>query len=234
MRQSASMKINNCFTVWKGLTHTSNGDHLLKICTSRSIYSLLRASVLTLRHWTRSSYLNQCWRMDMGCKGPMTREGTCQSLQSSDFTFYFIVISTIWNKPGWDLNWNTLIFIHQKTFEIFGKRQTFFSGIYVQTKLHASFSGALLTHLPLVPHTLQWRHNGRDSASNHQLTIVYSTVYSGAYQRKHQSSASLAFVRGIHRWPVNYPHKGPVTRKLFPFDDVIMACVAELGHHWFR
>ena len=50
------------------------------------------------------------------------------------------------------------------------------------------------------------------------LTIVYSTVYSGA----DQSSASLAFVRGIHRWTVNYPHKGPVTRKMFPFDDVIM------------
>ena len=55
------------------------------------------------------------------------------------------------------------------------------------------------------------------------LTIVYSTAYSGADQRKHQSSASLAFVRGIHRWPVNSPHKGPVTREMFPFDDVIMA-----------
>ena len=54
------------------------------------------------------------------------------------------------------------------------------------------------------------------------LTIVYSTVYSDADQGKHQSSASLAFVRGIHRWPVNSPHKGPVTRKMFPFDDVIM------------
>ena len=54
------------------------------------------------------------------------------------------------------------------------------------------------------------------------LTIVYSTVYSGADQRKHQGSASLGFVRGIHRWPVNSPHKGPVTRKMFPFDDVIM------------
>ena len=54
------------------------------------------------------------------------------------------------------------------------------------------------------------------------LTIVYSTVYSGADQRKHQSSASLAFVRGIHRWPVNSQHKGPVTWKMFPFDDVIM------------
>ena len=54
------------------------------------------------------------------------------------------------------------------------------------------------------------------------LTIVYSTVYSGADQRKHQSSALLAFVRGIHRGPVNSPHKGPLTRIMFPFDDVIM------------
>ena len=54
------------------------------------------------------------------------------------------------------------------------------------------------------------------------LTIVYSTVYSGADKSKHQSSASLAFVWGIHRGPVNSPHKWPVTRKMFPFDDVIM------------
>ena len=54
------------------------------------------------------------------------------------------------------------------------------------------------------------------------LTIVYSIVYSGTDQRKHQRSASLAVVRGIHQGPVNSPHKGPVTRKMFPFDDVIM------------
>ena len=54
------------------------------------------------------------------------------------------------------------------------------------------------------------------------LTIVYSPVYSGAYQRKHQSSTSLAFVWGIHRWPVNSPHKWPLTRKIFSFGDVIM------------
>ena len=53
-------------------------------------------------------------------------------------------------------------------------------------------------------------------------SIVYSSVYSCADQRKHQSSASLAFVRGIHRSPVNSPNKWPVTRKLFPFDDVII------------
>ena len=54
------------------------------------------------------------------------------------------------------------------------------------------------------------------------LTIVYSTVYSDADQRKHQSSVSLALCEGIHRWPVNSAHKGPVTRKIFPFHDVIM------------
>ena len=52
-------------------------------------------------------------------------------------------------------------------------------------------------------------------------TIVYSIVYWGADQRKHQSSASLAFVWGIHRSPVNSPHKWPVMRKMFPFDDII-------------
>ena len=50
------------------------------------------------------------------------------------------------------------------------------------------------------------------------LKIVYSIVYSGT----DQSSASLAFVRGIHRRLVTSRHKWPVMRKMFPFDDVIM------------
>ena len=67
------------------------------------------------------------------------------------------------------------------------------------------------------------------------LTIVYSIVYSDADQRKHHSSASLAFVWEIHRGPVNSPHKWPVTRKMFPFDDVIMECGAwiEIASHYF-
>ena len=60
------------------------------------------------------------------------------------------------------------------------------------------------------------------------ITSVYSTVYSDADQRKHQSSVSLAFVRRIHREPVNSPHKWPVTRKMFPFDDAIMKLAASL------
>ena len=70
-----------------------------------------------------------------------------------------------------------------------------------------------------VPHR---HHNDRYDVLNHRLSIVCSNGCSGADQRKHQSSASLAFVKGIHRWPVNSPHKGPVTRKMFSFDDVIM------------
>ena len=64
------------------------------------------------------------------------------------------------------------------------------------------------------------------------LTIIYSTVYSGADQRKRQSSASLAFVWGIHRGPVNSPHKWPVTQKMFSFDDVIMWTV-NWGDAWW-
>ena len=54
------------------------------------------------------------------------------------------------------------------------------------------------------------------------VRFVYSTPCSGANQRKHQSCVSLAFVMGIHRRPMNSPHTGPVTRKMFPFDDVIV------------
>ena len=70
------------------------------------------------------------------------------------------------------------------------------------------------------------------------FAILYSTVYSGAELRKHQSSASLAFVRRIHRWPLNSPHKRPVTRKLVPFDDFIMyltllnKCRSRVHYHY--
>ena len=65
------------------------------------------------------------------------------------------------------------------------------------------------------------------------LTIVYSIIYSDADQRKHQISASLAFVQGIHRGPVNSPHKWPVSRKMFPFDDVIMVKKNYSSSPWF-
>ena len=91
-------------------------------------------------------------------------------------------------------------------------------------------------------HALRWRHNGYDSVSNHQPHDCLLNRLFRRRSKKHQSSASLSFVWGIHRdrWiprtkgqlrgkcvgnspgPVNSPHKGPLTRKMFPFDDVIM------------
>ena len=65
------------------------------------------------------------------------------------------------------------------------------------------------------------------SAIASQITSL-AIVYWGLEQRKHQSSASLAFVRGTHRWPVNSPHIGPVTRKMFPFGDAIMWIIYRL------
>ena len=62
------------------------------------------------------------------------------------------------------------------------------------------------------------------------VSIAYSIICSGADQRKHQSSASLAFVKGIHRSTVDSSHKGPVTSNAYtvPFDDVIM-CYEDHG-----
>ena len=60
-------------------------------------------------------------------------------------------------------------------------------------------------------------------------SIVCSGVSSGTDQRKHQSSVSLAFGSGIHQRPADSPHKGPVTQKMLPFDDIIMVLGASMA-----
>ena len=68
--------------------------------------------------------------------------------------------------------------------------------------------------------SLQWRHNKRYGVSNHwRLDCLLNQAQ---VKEKNQGSVSQPFVRGIHRLPVEFPHKGSVTRKMFPFDDVIM------------
>ena len=71
---------------------------------------------------------------------------------------------------------------------------------------------------------LWWRHDGRDGVTNHQHhhCLLNRLFKAQIKEFKHQISASLVFVGGIHWWPVNSPHKGPVTRKMFPLDDVII------------
>ena len=93
------------------------------------------------------------------------------------------------------------------------------SGILLQYHWGACSSSSLPAYV-----VLQWRHNEHHGVSNHQqLHCLFKRLFRSSNQRKHQSSASLAFVRGTHRWPVDSPHKGPVTRKMFQFDNVIMA-----------
>ena len=68
--------------------------------------------------------------------------------------------------------------------------------------------------------TLQWRHNERHGVSNHHL---YDCLLMRLFRCNSKKTLKLRVtVRGIHRWTVNSPHKGPVTRKMFLFDDVIM------------
>ena len=82
---------------------------------------------------------------------------------------------------------------------------------------------------------LQWRHNEHDSVSNHQPHGCLLNCLFRQIKEKHQSPASLAFVRGIHRGPVNSPHKGPVTRKMFSFDDVnILNSINQARRHIFQ
>ena len=73
--------------------------------------------------------------------------------------------------------------------------------------------------------SLQWHHNKSDDVSIHRCLQCLLNYFSGAEQRKHQSSATLALVRVIQRWPANSPHKGPVTRKMFPFKTPSCICL---------
>ena len=104
----------------------------------------------------------------------------------------------------------------QKVVEMLSREQESAAAAYEPVQKHKATPG--------IP---GWLHNDdviMDAMASQitSFTIVYSSVYSGWDQRKHQSSASLAFVGGIHRGAVNSPHKWPVTRKMFPFDDVII------------
>ena len=77
------------------------------------------------------------------------------------------------------------------------------------------------TKWDIISVTSQWAPCASQISS---IASVFSAVCSSAHEKQHQSSALLTFVREIHRWPVDSLHKGPVTRKMLPFDDVIMSC----------
>ena len=110
------------------------------------------------------------------------------------------------------------------------------SGFYIWWSCDHYQNTSSLVHQHTFIATQTYMHyNGNImSAMMYQITslmIVYSSVYSGTDQRKHQNSASLVFVRGIHRWPVSSPHIGPVTRKMVPLDDVIVDVFTQIHHN---
>ena len=68
---------------------------------------------------------------------------------------------------------------------------------------------------------LQWRHNERDGVSNH---LRLDCLLSRLFRRKSKKTSKFRITglcEGNHRWPMDSPHKGPITRTMFPFDDVI-------------
>ena len=82
----------------------------------------------------------------------------------------------------------------------------------------------LAQHACQIFHTssLHWRHNDHDGVSNHQ---PYGCLLNRLFRRRSKKTSKLRVTGlcvGNSPGPVNSPHKGPVTRKMFPFDDVIM------------
>ena len=69
---------------------------------------------------------------------------------------------------------------------------------------------------------LRWRHNGCDSVSNHQPRECLLRRLIRRTSKKTSKLRVTGLCVGNSPGPVNSPHKGPVTRKIFPFDDVIM------------
>ena len=118
---------------------------------------------------------------------------------------------------------NMFVFVFSKCF---GNNLTSLSHL---KKSHVSLSAALFSKWRLPPcrwlPLCHYRDVIKDAMASQITSFIVSNhqphVHSGADQRENQNSASLAFVWGIHQWPVNSPHKWPVTWKMFPFYDVI-------------
>ena len=133
------------------------------------------------------------------------------------FVAFWIIFTEVGKKLYWFILKDWSFFIPVYVYSILFQSDAYMRQWSVSSLAYRLFGTKLLSEL----------HNADvimiEMASQvTSLAIVYSIVYSDADRRKHQSSASLAFVRGIHWGPVNSPHKWPVTRKMFPFDDVIM------------
>ena len=92
------------------------------------------------------------------------------------------------------------------------------------------FQYPIRSHWITYLNSVRWRHNGRYGVSNHQ---PHDCLLNRLFRRRSKKTSKLrvtGLCAGIHRGPVNSPHKWPVTRKMFPFDDVIMSQNGAIGY----
>ena len=123
--------------------------------------------------------------------------------------------------------------VHSIPQDILGQNQG-----YQPILLHVLvYDKAVLEHSlgSLAIYSLRWRHNERDSVSNHQPR---DCLLNGLFRRRSKKTSKLrvtGLCAGNSPGSVNSPHKGPVTQKVFPFDDVIMFSMwLDLGPRWDR
>ena len=113
------------------------------------------------------------------------------------------------NKPQWNFNQNTFLSFNQMHLKTWSANwQPLSSGSVGPFWLSAV--------------SLQWRHNERDGVTNHQR---HNCLLNHLFRRRSKKTSKLrgtGLCAGNSPGPVNSPHKGPITQKLFPFYDVIM------------
>ena len=149
-------------------------------------------------------YLNQCWN---------------------------IVNWTLGNKLQWNRNRNGYIFIQENAFENAVCEMVYI--LFRPQRMNSLYLCDSDVSILASSTKKSWHQNtfcmyysdvimSAIASQIIDVSIVCSTVCSGADQRKHQSSVSLAFVRGIHRWPGDPPHERSITQEMFLCDDALM------------
>ena len=83
-------------------------------------------------------------------------------------------------------------------------------------------------------HVIQWRHKKRNGVSNHQPHDCFLKRFFRCKTKKTSKLHVTGLCEGNSPVPVNSPHKGPVTRKLLPFDDVVMIQRTDTGFREYQ
>ena len=192
---------------------------------------------MNLIHWSNdhvSHVLNIVWA---GMTLSLTSHGLLKHISWSPFYICFLythVIKLLETSTGiywgYAVSWSDALYLHLRAFQESGllneKKMDIFPPQFPHSSTHLKSSYMYHINVPCTwdaPCTLRWRHNERDGIWNHQ---PHDCLLSRLFRRRSKKTSKLR-VTGLcaGNWPVNSPHKGPVTRKLFPFDDVIMISV---------